>query len=393
MIFFIIFIVYGCEDLHKEDFLLEDNFVTQKLTRAKEQDYYWYKGQKVFMEKQNNKVFTLKEKSKNINAFKRELEWSVGSYETMKTTEDVVYTSNVYSTPKGEDLFFTNLFFVKLKETTEYSQLVSLATQNNVNILGHAADMDLWYKLECNPNSKGTAVEMANLFYETGLFQYSHPDLVFEVKDAGEIVSESTHPRPNDTYFNKQWHLYDSINNRDINFLQARQITQGDSTIKIAVIENGLPNFSHEDLEIFKSGNLVFSSYEESVQYTLGNTSQADNLKSSHATACVGIIAATPNNNKGVTGIAPDCSIISIATGSTVSSQHYSVAENIARAFNIAQNNNAAVVSCSWYCSVTEDYGQDIIEDAISNIILQGRESKGSVVVFAAGNGSNSPVS
>lgn len=37
--------------------------------------------------------------------------------------------------------------------------------------------MPLWYTLSCDNESAGDALQMANEFYESGLFEFAEPDL------------------------------------------------------------------------------------------------------------------------------------------------------------------------------------------------------------------------
>jgi len=85
-------------------------------------------------------------------------------------------------------------FSVKLKPKTTFAQLEKLTNKNSVELLGafktvpawyecpHGYEScretegdDRWYELACTTQSKGNALEMANLFYSTGLFEESIP--------------------------------------------------------------------------------------------------------------------------------------------------------------------------------------------------------------------------
>ena len=71
--------------------------------------------------------------------------------------------------------------------------------------------MPLWFVLSCTKLSNGNAMEMANRFYDTNLFQYAEPDLMVD-----DLLNCT-----NDTYFSNQWGLrntgqYDGTNGVDI---------------------------------------------------------------------------------------------------------------------------------------------------------------------------------
>jgi hypothetical protein len=74
------------------------------------------------------------------------------------------------------EVFVSFTFSVKFKPDTDLRQLEKLAEENSVLILGE----DTWlgtHLLACTNLSNGNALEMANLFYESGLFEYSDPSL------------------------------------------------------------------------------------------------------------------------------------------------------------------------------------------------------------------------
>ena len=105
--------------------------------------------------------------------------------------------------------------------------MLRLAADNGVEVIGYNEFMPLWYTLSCSSKSMGNALEMANRFYETGLFAAAEPSFV------AEIVMNSAEA-PNDPLFQDQWNLENTgqwnINyeHLDINYLNAKKRTQGD---------------------------------------------------------------------------------------------------------------------------------------------------------------------
>jgi subtilisin family serine protease len=176
----------------------------------------------------------------------------------------------------------------------------------------------------------------------------------------------------NDTYFGNQWGLYNTGQSGgtagiDINYCQARNITTGSSNVVIAVLDQGVI-FNHPDLT-------NFSPYS----YDTESDSSPSQVYGDHGTACAGIIGATANNNLGVAGIASGCPIMSISN--SLASEPESRMKR-ARGFNFAYQNGAAVISNSWRSSVV----YEVIDDAINNALIYGRNGLGCVIVFSAGN-------
>ncbi|HRO69311.1 MAG TPA: hypothetical protein PK951_02995 [Chitinophagaceae bacterium] len=107
-------------------------------------------------------------------AFKDEqvnLNWGIVSGPLIKNRpiQEIIYTAPFFLA-NGKVVGLSQFFYVKLQQQTDYSVLEKLALENNVDIIGRSKFMPLWYILSCTNKSTGNALEMANLFYETGMF-------------------------------------------------------------------------------------------------------------------------------------------------------------------------------------------------------------------------------
>jgi hypothetical protein len=98
-----------------------------------------------------------------------------------------LYWSPFYLFRDGFEIQVLSVFTVELKPETTLKQLEELAEKNAVEILGminkYDADLkeylpDLAYRLACTNHSKGNALEMAHLFYESGLFEFTIPNIL-----------------------------------------------------------------------------------------------------------------------------------------------------------------------------------------------------------------------
>jgi tetratricopeptide (TPR) repeat protein len=99
-----------------------------------------------------------------------------------------------------------------------------------------------------------------------------------------------------------------------------------------------------------------------------------------HGMACGGIIAATQDNNTGISGIAPNSKLMFLKISDAWGK--FTTPDIEAQAFDFARVNNADVISCSWGGGTPTA----ILNDAINRAITQGRDGKGCIVVFASGN-------
>jgi len=92
---------------------------------------------------------------------------------------EVVYAAPYYSLPNNNYEFpLTNLLHVSLKKSGDITTLEKLAKEYNVGIIGRFSEMPLWYAVACTKESKGNALEVANSFYESGLFEEASPAFI-----------------------------------------------------------------------------------------------------------------------------------------------------------------------------------------------------------------------
>ncbi|WP_201354079.1 S8 family peptidase [Hydrogenimonas urashimensis] len=138
--------------------------------------------------------------------------------------------------------------------------------------------------------------------------------------------------------------------------------------VKVAIIDDAL-DVDHEDLfgAVKKTYNVETHSSDVRPFYDTQN----------HGTEVTGVIGAR-SNTLGLSGIAPDAEIyfIKLPFGANIS------ASQIYEAFEKAKEWGVDVVNCSWGSG---DVPQ-LVEEAIVDLAKNGRNGKGTVIVFAAGN-------
>jgi len=404
-----------------KDFSGSDIEVTEKKNVSSVECYYWAGDKKVslFLQPDNSFIlFNGKDRYIAVNpqkmdyrAFKTaklqcdamfrnglsrasdadDILWAVGTTRGFNMEQiDVLYHSNGYKNAKGVDVYATHMFYVKLKDAADYSVLESFCEKNDVEILGPFADLELWYRLACTGRSDCDAVSMSVRFYESGLFRYAEPDIMFELASCSKPVNSypeyelsanvNLAAAPNDSLFTSQWYLHNP-GGYDINYLAARNITQGDSNITVMVIDPIGFTYGHPDLPRY------LDVYE--TEYLPIGASDGY-----HGTNCVGIIGAVTNNGRGIAGIAPNCRIIFKRV------DMYPGVDKLLNLYNamISAVGVADVLSCSFAMTPdVSDEGYAILHELFFKLHRQGRPhcgydgEIGCVTVFAAGNiGQNS---
>jgi serine protease len=190
------------------------------------------------------------------------------------------------------------------------------------------------------------------------------PDLHYERRAAKFAVP------PNDPRYAGQWYL------DHLQIERAWQVATGSPETSVVVVDDGC-DLQHPDLAAAYAGGLDVIDDDDDPSYS-------PNLKGNeHGTACSGIIAAVGNNELGISGVCPTCSLRCVR----LFDQTHSLIPISAdvRAFNYAFDTDAAVVSNSWGFAEPEPV-PNLVRLAIAEVIDRGRGGKGALVVFAAGN-------
>lgn len=366
--------------------ILQVLFVYSSYAQEASTDFYWYNNEKQYLSKNNTKKWVQLSKyySKNdilatfpniqvdsVDSFKIYFGKNLNSqpYEysayirgnslsniEFENSSMVKYVGNYYNV-LGTEVILSYFFFVKLKSLKDKALLEKMAIEHKLEILEQNETMPEWFTLACTKNSGKNALDMANYFEETNLFAAAQPNFY-----GGDIKHCASDP-----LFPDQWNIqnYQSWPNTSIEACGAWKYTKGNAEIIVAVLDEGI-ELTHTDLNL------------HNVSFDCTNASSPSLVYGTHGTNCAGIIGAH-HNEIGVSGIAPNCKLMSISDplrGNATSRQ------NRARGINFAWQNGASVISNSWGSSVR----YKVIDDAINNALRNGRGGKGCVVVFSSGN-------
>ena len=188
--------------------------------------------------------------------------------------------------------------------------------------------------------------------------------------------------RPADTLFGRQWHLenkggFGMLAGADVSAPDAWEFTRGDRAIAVAVIDDGIQGDHPE----FASADKIVAP----VDFGQNDIDPSpETAQENHGTACAGV-AVADENGQGVVGIAPGCGLMPIRWSVWITDQ------SIKDWFDHARINGASVISCSWIVGSAYYPLSTSMRNTISKAAREGREGRGCVVVFAAGN-DNRPI-
>ena len=213
-------------------------------------------------------------------------------------------------------------------------------------------------------------LKLANALSQMKGISFAHPD--FRIQKKG---------RTNDPLYGASWHLHGSAG---INVEDAWRYTKGKGII-VGIYDEGI-DLEHEDLrdniigygnynykygqiDLVKDGNALNNSLDNAPKTATDNW---------HGTSCAGLIAAS-ENDRGSVGVAPQAKLLALRYADS------SIARDI-EAFYAMSRNGAAIISNSWGTYAMAD----AFNDALKDLSEHGRDGKGTLIFFAAGNGYNS---
>ncbi|TNE49968.1 MAG: peptidase S8 [Bacteroidetes bacterium] len=292
----------------------------------------------------------------------------------LKQEKDVRFAGRVLQdADSGEVMLYTENFFVKFLDKTSEADCLAVIEKYNLRIKSKLPFATNAYFVEA---SEGTGLEVFNIaekLLEEKNVEYCHPEIVQErrFKDVHVL----------------QWHLAQTtINghavNEHINIETAWKHTKGKG-ITIAVIDDGI-DLNHPEF----AGRIVHPFDATQNDHVPMPKMEDDN----HGTACAGVACAAGLPG-GASGTAPEANLMPIRLRSGLGS----MAE--ANAFVWAADHGADVISCSWGPTDGEWWNPmdsthnrftglpDSTRLAMEYVLNKGRKGKGTVILFAAGNG------
>ncbi len=295
----------------------------------------------------------------------------------LKREASVRFAGRVLCDPVAKSpIVYTENAFVKFADDAKITQIKQLLKKHSfttIRAVGYARNTFFIKAPE------GIGLDIFGLIerlYGEDAVELLHPELIRRAARKGA--------------FPNQWHLKRSTINGAVidahaNVEAAWSLSEG-AGITIAVIDDGV-DLDHEE---FRSSGKIIAPRD----VTLGTDNPRPATGNRHGTACAGVACA--DGRVGASGVAPKARLMPIRLASGLGSQQE------ADAFVHAAQNGADIISCSWGPQDGEWWNPD---DPLHNVLVplpdstrlaidfainQGRNGRGCVVLFAAGNGNES---
>lgn len=320
----------------------------------------------------NVRVFELPESGPHLEARKQAL----------RQFPNVRFAGSVLVSPEtGEPVLYTDNIFIKFLDSIAPGTCQDVMRDEGFVVKREIAyAKNAWFVTHATKTGK-KIFEHALAVLQRPEVEFCHPELIT--------------PRINRAIHPNQWHLkktvvtYQVAVDASANVESAHQLSQGAGTI-IAVIDDG---FDIDHPEFSGKGKVVASRNLD--RSTLNKNPRPKAPHHNHGTAAAGVACA--NGSNGASGVAPKAALMPIKINSHLGSQ----AE--AEAFYWAAEHGAHVISCSW--GGAEGHWANPADPlhakktrmpastrlAIDFAATKGRDGKGCLIFFAAGNG-NEPV-
>ena len=301
--------------------------------------------------------------------------------------------------------FLDNAIFAKIKNGISIETVLNNYNVEYSNIEKFEVVVGLYYiKL----NNVSDIFNIIHTLYNSGNFEYVEPSFNSFNNLTSTLNTTDYNTNPD---FQDQWWLQDNTN-ANIHIQDAWEVTAGNPNIKIGVLDTGV-DFTLNDLnDNCEHGYNADETSSFPPIHGYGSPDSEYFVTKMHGTGIASIIAAE-NNNQNVLGIAYESTIYPIRIAGTkmvpmlnvinptiqtkeihpgdhneyvfvptVFINRYAVLQGLNNAFQ----KNLDIINCSFSLGTESGPLSDAIFDALDNLANNGRNGKGTVIVFSAGN-------
>lgn len=310
------------------------------------------------------------------------VEWTLPAQQLEETlaqlrqSADTLYASHVYSLAlsPGTYVYLANQLTVQFTQSLTIGRIEQIAQPLGL-IRSHAlGDRSNTYCFLVGPRARQNPLKIANLLTRRADVLLAEPNIITAIAPLY---------RPTDTRYLEQWYLSHRSRAADLDpkshvFAEkAWDITRGDRSVVIAITDDSF-DLAHPDLQ--GPGKIVAPRDFKNRDGLPTPTADYEN----HGTAVAGV-ALAEETGSGIVGIAPGCSFMPLQTTGFLDDA------SIEQLFDWAIAQGADVISCSWSPAAVYFPLSRRISRAINKAATAGRNGKGCVVLFSAGN-ANRPV-
>ncbi|MFA0812351.1 S8 family peptidase [Microbulbifer epialgicus] len=292
----------------------------------------------------------------------------------LKKEPDVRFAGRVLREEgNGSPILYTENLFIKFRDDIDEKKCESIIAECQLTVKERVTYANNSYFVQAKEGIGLKIFELSKDLLNKPEVELCHPELIKKMGRRQIGIN--------------QWHLAPTkingvVIDAHINLMDAWKDTKGEGVV-IAIIDDGV-DVDHEE---FSSTDKIVSPWDATLRTNDPRPKAGDN----HGTPCAGVACA--DGNSGASGVAPKAKLMPIRFVSSLGS----LAE--ANAFAWAADHGADVISCSWgpedgnWWDPNDPKHQlqqglpDSTRLALDYAINSGREGKGCVIIWAAGNG------
>lgn len=282
----------------------------------------------------------------------------------------VNYASHIYQLQDdpGSLVYLTNQITVQFDPQVTGPTIAEITTALGLRQVKPVTAIPNTFVFEITPAATENPVKISNRLMQRSQVLTAEPNVV---------IKTQSHYRPRDPLYAKQWHLNHGGGNQlapgsHVFAESAWDITRGVRSIVVAIMDDSV-DLTHPDFHGI--GKIVGPRDFRENDFLPLPEDQEDN----HGTSCAGV-AVAEENGSGTVGVAPGCALMPIRTTGFLDD------ETIEELFGWAVQKGAAVISCSWGPAAVYFPLSLRQRAALTQAATKGRNGKGCVIVFAAGN-------
>ncbi|MGA7935716.1 MAG: S8 family serine peptidase [Kovacikia sp.] len=288
----------------------------------------------------------------------------------LRQADSVDFASHVYQLQDnpGSRVYLTNQMTVQFATQVTPAAIAQIIASVGLRAMKSVAGIPNTFVFEITSTATENPVKIANRLMQRSDVLTAEPNI---------IVQTQPHYRPRDPIYPKQWHLNHTggpelTSGSHVFAEKAWDITRGIRSVVVAIMDDSVA-LNHPDFQ--GVGKIVAPRDFKENDFLPLPVDTEDN----HGTSCAGV-AIAEENGSGAVGIAPGCALMPIRTTGFLDD------ESIENLFGWAVDHNASVISCSWGPAAAYFPLSLRQRAALNRAATDGRNGKGCVIVFAAGN-------